>query len=86
MNKFILPDGWEGEKFTDNTEEFSWKTNTGIHRVTVDYNKRGFALGSGSVNRSNNKATKKYSGRGWRDRLAADAIVYLEEIMKCPNF
>lgn len=41
--------------------------------VTINEKKRGFALGSGSIV----QAMPGYTGRGWKDRLYADAIAAL---------
>jgi hypothetical protein len=47
--------------------------------VSIDYDRRNFAVGYGTTHRA--ESTKKYAGRGWRDELVSDAVEWLESVM-----
>lgn len=72
-----LPEGWTSEAYRHDC--------TVIHRkpyglVTIDWTKRGFRSGVSSTGRLT--STAKYMGRGWRQRLVADAVQSLRDIWK----
>ena len=50
---------------------------TGI--VSIDFEQRDFEGGCCSVHRG--KRSYDYYGRGWRDRLVADAIAWLKSVL-----
>jgi hypothetical protein len=62
----LLPEGWERSEMWFGTV-LHWRGN-GF--VTVSERKRSYSLGHGSVNTQ----MTGYTGRGWKDRLYADAI------------
>lgn len=66
----LLPIGWERSEYWFGVV-LHWPDN-GF--VTISEKKRGFALGHGSICKAMN-----YEGRGWRDRLYADAIKALQD-------
>ena len=74
-----LPEGWEEEFMTDGHRSVLCMPPGG-GMVTIDWVRRGFALGHGSHVRD--QASPTLVGRGWRDRLKAVAIAALQEIYK----
>lgn len=74
-----MKDGWTAsiiEGFPD-VRVFSAPNNDG--HVTVDYAMRGWRIGISA--RGITFPHQPYMGRGWRDRLEADAIAYLERVL-----
>lgn len=70
-----LPQGWSEEKNDDmpkcrvlRHEVYGW--------VTIDLEKRIFSLGMGQPRTWRHSMT--YSGCGWRERIAVDAMAHLE--------
>lgn len=70
----LLPEGWERTELWFGVV-LHW-TNNGF--VTVCEKKRGFAIGHGSAV----KPMLGYTGRGWKDRLYADAIKALQNAVE----
>ncbi len=70
-----LPDGWTYE---DIGSERILIENPQRGMVTVDFDRRLFR--SGYSTRGPGQTTTKYTGRGWRERLLADAIVWLQAV------
>ncbi len=66
-----LPEGWTSEVRGDRIII----ERPSIAFVTVDIERRGFA--GGIRHRAPSLATTEYTGRGWRDRLIADAVKWL---------
>lgn len=70
----VLPEGWTmGESRTYGTVITKPGREGGY--VTVDEGKRNFELGTVVVRRRGD-----YAGRGWRERLYADAVAALQAI------
>lgn len=72
-----LPKGWKQKEMVDGTLVVSHPDGGG---VTINYTRRGFALGYGTWVKPNHDSG--YTGRGWRERLLNDAITALNEIYK----
>lgn len=53
--------------------------------VTVDFERRNFALGIGRLPAGRPQPTG-YIGRGWKDRLVADAIAHLTAVYTKPTW
>jgi hypothetical protein len=70
LHPYPIPEGWTREEGHYGVI-LEWP---GRGAVTVDEERRGFALG---IARS--KASDKYTGRGWKDQLYADAIQALTD-------
>jgi hypothetical protein len=72
-----LPEGWERkEGYFKWVSYLTWNRTDGPVSVTVDEDKRGYALGHGAYVRT----MSGYTGRGWKDRLYADAIEALKRL------
>lgn len=72
-----LPEGWNQFMYGS---AVVWEIPT-KGAVTIDENKRGFTLGIGGYITSR---ADIYTGRGWKDRLYADAINALQDVFKEP--
>lgn len=70
----LLPDGWERSEVWFGTV-LHW---CGNGFVTVSEKHRSFSLGHGSVT----TRLSGYTGRGWKDRLYADAIKALQDAVE----
>lgn len=70
-----LPAGWTSELVGNGQVLIR-----GTHGyVTVDWNKRGFRSGFSVYGRL--ASTAKYVGRGWQQRLVADAVAWLQKVI-----
>jgi hypothetical protein len=67
-----LPEGWERKPFFFG-DVLTWPDHGS---VTVNVEKRGFAIGHGTYVRN----MAGYTGRGWKDRLYADAVKALQAV------
>lgn len=74
MSDLLLPEGWTREEIRCYGIVLEWP---GHGAVTVDENVRGFALGMQPIRKRGD-----YAGRGWKDRLYADAIKALQEVFE----
>jgi hypothetical protein len=72
MSETLLPEGWTREEIRGYGIVLEWP---GHGAVTVCEKVRSFELGMVPPRR-----TKGYSGRGWKDRLYADAIKALQDV------
>ena len=72
----LLPEGWERKEGHFKWIVYlTWNRPDGPVSVTVDEDKRGYAIGHGT----NVRPMSGYTGRGWKDRLYADAIAALKK-------
>ena len=75
-SKLILPPGWTAEDEDEcNGDRVLIRDTRGL-MMTVDFVVRGFALGSVIVV----SAGSGYEGRGWPQRLVADAVKALRAV------
>jgi len=76
-----LPDGWVAESPSHMPDCVVLFSPGGVGCATIDYGQRIFGFGYGQP-----RAPKGcyYSGRGWKDRIVADAIRELTAIMGEP--
>jgi hypothetical protein len=72
VSGLVLPEAWTCEKDSSYGVVIGWP---GHGYVTVNDSVRGFALGIQPVRERGN-----YAGRGWKDRLYADAIKALQDV------
>lgn len=72
-----LPDGMSCEEFGDGCQTIS---KPGVGGVTIDWRGRGWRRGWSTTGRLDSKVT--FSGRGWQQRLLADAVRELQEASK----
>lgn len=79
-NELILPTGWTSEQYGKDQIVY---TRPGPHGgfVTVDFSRRIYATGMGTVRFAAVEGVE-YRGKDWRQRLVADAIAYLDNVMK----
>lgn len=75
-----LPDGWTSEDLGGSFLLIDTPRNRYRCSVTVDFTARGWRAGWSKTGRLDSRDT--YIGRGWRDRLIADAVEYLQEVIK----
>jgi hypothetical protein len=73
------PNGWNASDGWGETLVLTIPTRSGS--ITIDFEKRGFALGFTSVRGMKNP---HYSGRGWRQKLVDAAINALLKATKRP--
>lgn len=71
-----LPEGWT-EELGSKRAILEW---TGHGAVTISLERRGFVLGIGGYIPWPDPKTSPYTGRGWKDRLYADAIRALQGV------
>lgn len=71
-----IPAAWRREVLTDFPDMALYTEPRFGGMVTVDYHNRGFRVGLMRQGRMD--STKKYSGRGWRQRLELDAVAHLQ--------
>lgn len=73
-----LPDGFWYAQTTPSPDcviiEYRDPISRSLNKATVDFKRRVFR--SGWVGRC--CSTTKYTGRGWRDRIVADAVAWLK--------
>ncbi|MGF6836993.1 hypothetical protein QF001_000860 [Paraburkholderia youngii] len=74
MSEPLLPEGWTREEIRSYGTVIEWP---GHGFATVDERVRGFALGMQVV-----RMRGDYAGRGWKDRLYADAVKALQEVFE----
>jgi len=73
--KYEIPEGWTSEQLGTDTLVISTSPPMS-GSVTVDFARRGFR--SGCYTTTGRFVTDTlYQGRGWRQRLVADAVKYL---------
>ncbi len=83
-----LPYGWASEELHDGQVLIASAPAPGGHLrgyVTVDFALRGFRNGQSQHGPMANAVKwpgRKYEGRGWKDRLVADAVTWLQEVMR----
>lgn len=75
-----VPVGWTGEPCGKDQIVY---TRPGPHGgfVTVDFGRRIYGTGMGTVRFAAVEGVE-YRGKDWRQRLVADAIAYLDSVMK----
>lgn len=73
----VVPQQWNLELIYG---DYLLVTSPGRWMVTVDFDKRGFRAGHSVSARMT--STKKYEGRGWREKLVGDAVAWLQELEK----
>lgn len=73
-----LPEGWTSE---DRGDELIIDAADGRGSVTIRWDLRSFCLGVGFAGPA---TTAKYTGRGWKERLLADAVAKLQSIWGKP--
>ncbi len=71
-----LPDGWT-EELSPKFAILEWP---GHGAVTISLERRGFVLGHGVYVPWPDPKANPYTGRGWKDRLYADAIKALQNV------
>lgn len=72
MKEPPLPEGWTREEVRGYGVVLEWPHHGA---VTIDEERRGFSIGACPV-----WARGDYSGRGWKERLYADAIKALQDV------
>lgn len=72
MSEPTLPEGWTREEIRCYGVVIEWPRHGA---VTVDEKARGFTLGMQPV-----RTRGDYSGRGWKERLYADAVKALRDV------
>lgn len=77
-----LPDGWTSEDL--GSPFLLIRTREDQHGcfVTVDFADRGWRGGLTKTGPLVPRDHRRYIGRGWRDRLIADAVAHLQEVIK----
>ena len=70
-----LPDGWTSEPAGS---LLTMIRHPAGYMVTIDWRMRVFRGGLTSIARP--ASTAKYAGRGWQQRIVADAIAWLESV------
>lgn len=75
-----LPNGWHSEEVR--CGQTLLKMPSGIDGpggyVTIDWDRRGFRSGYSTSGRLT--STEKYAGRGWKEKLVADAVAWLQGV------
>lgn len=72
-----LPDGWKSEPLSSHELLITAPGPRG-GMVTVNFEKRSFALGCRTSSRS---AKETYEGRGWKQALLGDAVKLLDSVI-----
>lgn len=77
----ILPGGWTTEDLGNSQLLISAPQGRITCSVTIDLRARGWR---GGITRTGllESRDRRYSGRGWRQRLIDDAVKYLQEVIK----
>lgn len=76
---FAPPQGW-GEERIPGTECTVFAAPHLAGSVTVDFDARSFRAGYSTTGKI--VSHKPYAGRGWRDRLCADAVQWLDRTLQ----
>lgn len=78
-----MKEGWSASLIEghENLRVFSAPEMAG--HVTVDYEKRGWRFGISYYGLT--RPSKKYVGRGWRERIEEDAMNDLASVLKAPS-
>lgn len=72
-----VPDGWKSEPVRGCCTLIEWP---GHGMVTIDWEARGFRGGFSTTGLLSSK--RRYTGRGWKERLVFDAVASLQEVWK----
>lgn len=84
---FVIPEGWTLEPLERQPDHVLVSTpSPSRYSVTLDFKLRGFRGGYSTTGRlvgeEWNKKRKKYGGRGWKQAIVDDAVVYLQKVLR----
>lgn len=77
----LLPAGWTYLVPVGDPDQVVLTSPDRMGSVTVDFKNRGFRGGFCTVGRFADESVTR-TGRGWREKLVADAIAHLTKILK----
>lgn len=68
-----LPEGWTERMAMWGNGSLLYNEQNG-YEITINWTRRAYISGNNVLGFHGMKRTKEYTGKGWRDRLVADAI------------
>lgn len=74
---FLLPPGWTSEVLAGGQTRITTPAPM-MYNATLDWKARSVRLGIGTYGKPINK--KEYKGKGWQQRMVADAIAHLKKL------
>lgn len=78
----VVPDDWTLELLPRQPDHVLLCAPSGCCVATIDFRARGIRVGYNTASSFlGDKHRKRYVGRGWRQTLVDDAIVYLREML-----
>jgi hypothetical protein len=80
MDNIVIPAGWTFEDIKDRGQTLLMTPAPQRYMTTIDWERRGFRSGYCTYGRLLNNGSP--TGRGWKQRLVDEAVVFLEGLLK----